>query len=96
MKYQLQDGSIYEFSYQTMKKLYDEHVSMTDEEFMKNLPSALHLASFICWFKEIPSYDCLSDKGIIHELIHLLHIPNEPLIILKEIRELFKEQLKLV
>lgn len=95
MRYQLQDGTFYEFSYVTMKEFYDKHVAMTDEEFLENLHSALHLACFICWFKEIPAYDCLSDKGIIHELTHLLHIPNEPLIVLEDIRKLFKEQLKL-
>jgi hypothetical protein len=68
---------------------------MSDEEFMMNIPSALHLACVICFLKEIPGYVCLSDVGIIHELTHLLHIPDSPTSDLKGIRELFRVQLML-
>lgn len=68
---------------------------MTDEEFLKNLPSALHLATVICFFKETPSYICLCDIGIIHELVHLLHIPEDTQGRLRDIRKDFEFQLKL-
>lgn len=92
----LVEGIKYNISYQELKEEYLKHVFFTDEEFMENLPSANHLANIICWFKEIPTSNCLSDKGIIHELAHLLHIKEEPAVDLKEIRKLFEEQLKLV
>jgi hypothetical protein len=89
------EGHKYNFSYQELKEAYIRLCELSDEEFMKNISGALHLACVICFWKEIPSYLCLSDKGIIHELVHLLHIPDEPLVDIKEIRKLFKEQLKL-
>lgn len=95
MRYQVDDGTFYDVSYKDLREEYRGHVQMSDEDFMKNLPSALHIASIICWFKEIPTYICLSDKGIIHELVHLLHCPEEPTVVLKDIRKLFEEQLKL-
>ena len=92
MDYCVEEG-IYSFSYQEIKEHYNKYCNMSDKEFMDDLSGALHLASFICWLKEIPSYNCLSDRGIIHQLIHLLHIPDEPLIDIKEIRKQFKKDL---
>ena len=85
----------YLLHYQELKDHYIKHLEMSDEEFMKNIPSALHLACIICFLKEIPTYACLSDKGIIHELTHLLQFGETELINLKEIRKVFKKQLKL-
>ncbi len=89
------DKDKYILHYQELKEKYTNHIEMTDEEFMKNLPSALHLACIICFLKETPSYVCLSDKGVIHELAHLLQHGEDDLIVLKDIRKVFKRQLKL-
>lgn len=89
------DGTHYIMSYRKLREEYHRHLEMTDKEFLKNLPSAAHLACIICFLKETPSYLVLSDKGIIHELIHLIHHGEQPLINLKDIRKLFKETLKL-
>lgn len=89
------EGDKYILHYQELKEQYILHIAMSDEEFMKNLPSALHLACVICFLKEIPTYICLSDKGVIHELTHLLQHGTDELIILKDIRKVFKQQLKL-
>lgn len=95
MRYEV-EGTFYELSYKELKEEYLRHIEMSNEEFMKNLPSANHLANIICWFKEIPTSVCLSDKGIIHELAHLIHLGlDEPTVVLEDIRELFKQQLKL-
>jgi len=32
------------FSYQEVKDSYERHLSMSDKKFIKNLPSAIHLA----------------------------------------------------
>ena len=85
----------YILKYSELKEQYIKHVNMSDEEFLKNLPSALHTACIICFLKEIPTYVCLIDEGIIHELTHLLHIPEDCEKDLKRIRKLFKKQLKL-
>jgi hypothetical protein len=68
---------------------------MADEVFLKNIPAVLHCACFICYFKEVSTEACLSDKGIIHELVHLLHLGfsnNEDLV---NIRKLFETVCKL-
>lgn len=88
--------AIYSLSYTEMKEQYHKFVKMSDDEFVENLPAALHFACFVCWFKEIPTYVCLIDDGIIHELAHLLHKDvGYGKYELKKIRKLFKEQLKL-
>ena len=87
-------GQKYTLSYQELKDQYLLHLEMSDVEFVKNLASALHLACIICFLKEIPTHVCLSDKGIVHELVHLLHIPKEQNVSLSKVRELFKNQLE--
>ncbi len=88
----LVDGNKFSFSYQEMKRLYLEFSTITDKEFMNRLPDILHFAVYAAWIKEIPSDICLSDKGIIHQLTHLL-TTNDPIIDLQEIRNLFNNQL---
>ena len=68
----LSDGSKFSLSYSDLKEHYLNICEMSDSEFLENLPDALHLACFICFLKEIPTYVCLTDKGIVHELVHLL------------------------
>ena len=92
----LVDGTQYKLSYKELKNHYIDFTFMSDKEFIEKLPNAAHLACMICFLKEIPTENCLSDKGIIHELIHLMSTPKEELLDLSEIRELFNNQLKLV
>lgn len=84
----------YILSYSELREQYRRFVDMTDEEFLRNLPSAIHFACFMGWFKELGAEATLSDKGIVHELAHLLDLeeyrPN-----LHGIREQFKTLLKL-
>ena len=90
----LSDGRKYLLSYQDLKEHYTIFCNLTDQEFVDNLPDIIHLACIICYVKEIPTYVCLSDTGIIHELVHLLK-ENGTTTSLKEIRELFKITLNL-
>jgi hypothetical protein len=94
MEYVL-DNRRYILSYQELKEEYDKFSGMSDEEFTQNLPAAAHLACVICFLKEVPTYICLSDIGIVHELIHLIHIPEGNTTSLKEIRKQFELWLKL-
>lgn len=89
------DNSRFHFSYTEVREAYLIAISLDDEEFMRRLPEMIHLACVICYFKEIPTYVCLSDKGIIHELAHLMHIPEGNTTTLRQIRLLFEDQLKL-
>jgi len=89
------EGIQYRLSYSDLRDRYNEMVNLTDEEFLERLPEAAHLACFICYLKETPLEHCLSDMGIIHELIHLIHIKEDTLQDLPRIRMVFKEVLQL-
>jgi hypothetical protein len=89
------DGHHYSLSYQSLREEYHRFCQMTDEEFMKQLPAATHLACVICFLKEVPTYVALCDIGIIHELVHLMHIPDGNTRSLGDIRTLFEQTLHL-
>jgi hypothetical protein len=91
----LVEGKRFSYSYRELKETYHKFCNMTDDEFKSNAIAAAHLACIICYVKEVPAYVCLSDLGIVHELIHLLHIPDDNTTSLPEIRKLFKENLLL-
>lgn len=91
----LVDSLPYELSYRNLRNEHTKIINYTDEEFMANLVEITHLACIISYLKELPIECTLGDTGIIHQLIHLMHIPNEPLINLQEIREQFNTLLKL-
>ena len=91
----LVEGKKYHISYQDLKEQYILFCKMSDIEFRSNLPSIIHFACVVCYLKEMPIYLCLSDEGIIHQLAHLIDIPDCKLIQIKQIRRLFKLHLKL-
>ncbi len=83
----------FSLSYKELKEHYTIFCEMSDQDFINNLPDAIHLACMICFLKEIPTYVCLSDKGVIHELAHLLK--DNSVSALNEIRKSFREVLRL-
>lgn len=85
---------VYTFNYQDTRELHERYVSLSDEQFMAELPNILHLAIFISYVKDLSNEATLSDDGIIHELVHLLTSPD-PSVDLKEIRKDFEVILKL-
>lgn len=94
MEYKL-EGKTFIISYQDLREQYLTFCAMTDDDFIKKLPAAIHTAIVICYFKEIPSYICLSDIGIIHELVHLLQFQEETMPRLREIRKMYEQHLLL-
>jgi hypothetical protein len=94
MEYQV-DGSTFVLNYQELRDDYFKFKNMSDADFMKSLVKALHFACIVLYLKEAGPEITVSDKAIIHELVHLLDIPEEPLIDLQEIRKLFNEVLYL-
>lgn len=86
----------YSFSYRETRNLYRDFVEMTDDEFFGDqLPHAMHLACFIAFVKEIPTDDMLSDRGLLHEMIHHQVFKLRPAEKAK-VRKLFKTLLELV
>lgn len=63
---------------------------------MDNLHEIAHLACIISYFKGLSNNATIGDKGIIHELIHLMTEPNEPTNDLQEIRGKFNQLIQLV
>lgn len=88
----LSEGEVFVLSYKELREHYLNFCEMDDSEFLKNVADALHLACIICFLKEIPTYICLTDKGIVHELVHLLKEDCTTTSI-KSIRSLFQTTL---
>lgn len=85
----------YSISYKELRGHYNHFVAMKDLEFVKNLPAAIHFACAMCWFKEIGMDASIGDKGIIHELAHMLEHGGNSCDGLKVVRKSFKQLLKL-
>lgn len=90
------NGNKYNLSYTDLRERYDEICSLSLQSFLARIPEILHLTCMISFLKEVPSYSTLGDEGLIHELIHLLHIPNEPLVCAEKIKKQFEEEMKLI
>lgn len=90
----------YHFSYQESKEEYHRYIRMTDEEFFthENIICAMHFACFVGWIKEISPEALLSDVGLIHLLVHQLHIGNDPIVQAERnlVRQRFQTLLELV
>jgi hypothetical protein len=89
------EGRRFDWSYVELRDTYHIYCALSDDEFMAKLDDILHFAVFVCFVKEIPTYVCLADTGIVHELVHLLRGSSGSTTSLKEVRKLFEEQLKL-
>lgn len=87
------DTSHYSLSYRDLREQHTRIVGLSDEEFLSSLPDALHLACVISYLKELGSEATVGDAGIIHELVHLLTLPQDS--DLAEIRRQFREVLAL-
>lgn len=83
----------FSLSYQELKSEHERLCELPDEDFLRSLPAALHLACITSWLKELPPIATIGDRGIVHELVHLLHEgTTRPLV---EIREQFRAVLVL-
>jgi hypothetical protein len=87
------DTSHYSLSYRDLRDHHSRLCSLPDEEFLVSLPNALHLACVISYLKELDSEATVGDAGIVHELVHLLAVPQDS--DLSEIRRQFREVLTL-
>ena len=88
-------GGSYGISYSELKEQYYKFIKMDDDDFLANLAAAAHFACIVGWFKEIGIDATIGDTGIVHELIHLIHIPDDASTSLLDVRRQFKELLLL-
>lgn len=91
----LVDGKRYVLNYQELCEKYHEFVGLTDRQFRERLPEALHLACIISYLKGINASNLVSDQGVIHLIVHQLHIPDDTTSEFREMRRQFKLFLKL-
>lgn len=92
--YTLEDKT-FSLSYSELKEQYTRICEMGNKEFIGNLLTVLHTACMICFLKELPTYNILSDVGIIHQIVHLMEDKND-IEFLEDTRAKFKQQLELV
>jgi hypothetical protein len=91
----LVNGNEYHVSYRELKEAHMAACILNNAEFMEQIQDMLHLACMICFFKEIPNEVCLSDEGIVHQLVHISSGIDGPSVDLVAIRVNFDEILKL-
>ena len=91
------DDKRYYFKYSDLVGLFSKYEQYTDSEFIDNIVEILHFACFVSYMKGLSLEETLSDEGIVHELVHILHIGDEPTISSKitEIRNKFNKLLKI-
>ena len=82
----------YTFSYQDLAEKYAMFRALPDKEFRERLPEILHYTIFVCWLKERTAQAC-ADDGVIHELAHLMHLPDATSI--AEVRAAFDVECRL-
>jgi hypothetical protein len=92
----LVNGNKYNLSYVELRDKYNEICSLSLQSFLARLPEVLHLACVISFLKEIPNEHLVGDEAILHNLVHLLDIPDEPLVCAEKIKEQFEEEMKLI
>lgn len=91
----LVNGNKYSFSYRELKEKYYELSFLPLEDFLARLGEVLHFCCIVSYIKEV-NISTLGDEGLIHQLVHLLHISDEPLIDAEKIKEQFVEEMRIV
>jgi hypothetical protein len=66
------EGSTYSMNYQDLKSHFEMYKGFNDGQFIDQAIKIFHFASFVCYFKNIPTQAILCDKGILHQLAHLI------------------------
>lgn len=88
----------YGISYTELRDEHRELCSMSTPDWMTHLPRAIHLACVIGWFKELPNDATIGDRGIVHELVHLISATYEGAElqqVIRRVRKQFAEVLRL-
>lgn len=81
----------YTYNPSLLQMHYQSFLEMSDEEFLDNIFNALHFACFMSFVKRIDHVETLSDKGVIHELVHLGKEATRKYTNIKIVRKKFEE-----
>jgi hypothetical protein len=87
----LVDGGRYDLNYAFLREDYFRYKNMRDEEFLASLIKVLHFTCVVCYLKQESGQVLLSDKDLIHQIVHLLQedTKEDALRELRDIRNLF-------
>lgn len=66
------EGSTYSMDYQELRNHFETFKNYNDTLFIAEAIKIWHFASFVCYFKNVPTEAILCDKGILHQLAHLI------------------------
>lgn len=83
------ERTVFSIDYDELTREYHLYKNETDEFWLNNLVKILHFSVVACYHTNVDMNNSISDIGIIHELVHMLHIPDEPLINLAATRIAF-------
>lgn len=89
-RYKIEESD-YTYNPMLLQMHYDSFVQMDDEEFLDNILNALHFACFMSFVMKIDHVEILSDKGVIHELVHLSKKSTKQYTDIEIVRKKFKE-----
>jgi len=87
-------GRTFSLSIAELSADYSRFCELSDSEFIRLLPEIIHFGCIVSWWQGF-GQDALSDTGIVHQLVHLLTISDEPLIDLSEIRGQFEREMRI-
>lgn len=85
----------YTISYQELREMYYQFLELSDDDFKKRIAEIFHLATIICYLKEVSSDVLLNDVGLLHLFVHQLALPDDSEDEFKMLREAFKIVCKL-
>lgn len=89
-KYKI-DNKEYVYDPLMLRFHYNTFTIMCDEEFLENLPKILHFSCFMSFVLKLNHIETLSDKGIIHELVHLSNKGTRQFSEIKKVRDKFDD-----
>lgn len=76
----------FSLSLKELAQEYSEILQYSDAEFREKLPNIAHFACIACWINNKSKNETIGDMGIVHELIHLMCLPETDL---QYVRDLF-------
>ena len=85
------DNVEYVYEPDVLRFHYSTFYNMSDEEFVEDIFNVLHFACFMSFVKKIDHVSTLSDKGIIHELVHIGNNSTKGFSNIRDVRDKFNK-----
>ena len=56
-----------------LQRQFVDYCAISDKEFIQKLVQITHFATIVAYYKGLKAIDTISDIGIVHHLVHLMH-----------------------